>query len=63
LILQTSEPKGICYIETKSLDGETNLKIKNTSQELTQQFIKVEDYKNNKIVCDYPKPNPYLYRF
>jgi phospholipid-transporting ATPase len=26
LIVNTSEPKGVCYIETKNLDGETNLK-------------------------------------
>ena len=29
LVLTTSEPKGMCYIETKSLDGETNLKQRN----------------------------------
>lgn len=28
LLLNTSLPKGICYIETKNLDGETNLKHK-----------------------------------
>ena len=28
LILKTSDPKGICFIETKNLDGETNLKQK-----------------------------------
>lgn len=28
LILGTSEKKGICFIETKNLDGETNLKRK-----------------------------------
>ena len=28
LLLHTSEKKGECYIETKSLDGETNLKFK-----------------------------------
>ena len=29
LILNTSEKKGVCFIETKNLDGETNLKAKN----------------------------------
>ena len=28
LILNSSLPKGMCYVETKSLDGETNLKHK-----------------------------------
>ncbi|KAG0200243.1 hypothetical protein BGX28_006650 [Mortierella sp. GBA30] len=28
IILSTSEPDGLCFIETKNLDGETNLKIR-----------------------------------
>lgn len=28
LVLSTSEPNGVCYIETANLDGESNLKIK-----------------------------------
>lgn len=34
VLLKSSEVKGGSYVETKSLDGETNLKIKNTPKEL-----------------------------
>ena len=33
-ILNTTEDKGIAYVETKNLDGETNLKLKNTHKEM-----------------------------
>ena len=34
IIVSTSEPDSLCYVETKNLDGETNLKIKKGIAEL-----------------------------
>ena len=42
LILKTSELKNVCYIETKNLDGETNLKNKKAHPDL-QSLIPQED--------------------
>jgi len=33
ILLNSSASKGICYIETKNLDGETNLKHKQAQHE------------------------------
>ncbi|EPZ32698.1 Serine/threonine-dual specificity kinase domain-containing protein [Rozella allomycis CSF55] len=35
IILSTTEPDSVCYVETKNLDGETNLKIRRGPSELT----------------------------
>lgn len=38
LLTYSSDPKGVCYVETKSLDGETNLKMKPIHKELINHY-------------------------
>ena len=38
VLVHATGPKGACFVETKSLDGETNLKIKTTQRELQDFF-------------------------
>lgn len=64
LLLSSSEPNGMCYIETANLDGETNLKIRQslpcTAVCLTcEQMVKT--LASSVIECDLP--NPKLYEF
>jgi phospholipid-translocating ATPase len=62
VILSTSDPDGGCFIETKNLDGETNLKPRKAlnatssikhSRDLEQAVFRVE--------CEGPQPNLYTF--
>jgi len=64
LAVQTSENKGACYIETKNLDGETNLKHKVALKQLNQALSAGEepaDALYGEITCELP--NDQIYRF
>merc|ERR1719329_40316 len=62
-ILNSSNPKGSCYIETKNLDGETNLKMKSAKKELYEFFRSKDDLNNlsGELVCE--EPNDQIYKF
>ncbi|KAL0969642.1 hypothetical protein UPYG_G00230200 [Umbra pygmaea] len=62
LLLYSSDPHGVCYIETANLDGETNLKQRQVVRDLPQQGSEFtpENF-HSHIECE--SPNNDLIRF
>ncbi|GMR41325.1 hypothetical protein PMAYCL1PPCAC_11520, partial [Pristionchus mayeri] len=56
LLLSTSEPHGIAYIETKELDGETNLKTKAALAETESMGDRLDAIAsfNGEVLCEAP---------
>ncbi|XGW29080.1 hypothetical protein V3C99_008684, partial [Haemonchus contortus] len=56
LLLSTSEPHGICYIETKELDGETNLKTRGAVAETAEMGDNLDAISkfDGEIICEAP---------
>ncbi|KAI8919781.1 hypothetical protein BC831DRAFT_479981 [Entophlyctis helioformis] len=62
LLISSSEPEGLCYIETSNLDGETNLKIRQAVPE-TNTFLTPEAVSNLNGHIKSELPNNSLYTF
>ncbi|KAF8977701.1 hypothetical protein BGZ46_007178 [Entomortierella lignicola] len=62
VLISSSEPEGMCYIETSNLDGETNLKIKQALPE-TAQIITPLDVARLTGYVRSEQPNNSLYTF
>lgn len=64
VIISTSDDDGICYVETKNLDGETNLKTKSCLKSGGHHHIKhSNDLGNTKFWIECDPPNAQLYSF
>ncbi|XP_004371294.1 phospholipid-transporting ATPase VB [Trichechus manatus latirostris] len=62
LLLFSSDPSGICHLETANLDGETNLKQRRVVKGFSQQEAQFKpEHFHNTIVCE--KPNNNLNKF
>lgn len=63
MLLGASDSKGVCYVETKNLDGETNLKIKSVHKEINNKFDGADHLMGieGSLLCE--KPNGALYKF
>ncbi|XP_023245345.1 phospholipid-transporting ATPase ID [Copidosoma floridanum] len=63
LLLSTSEPNGLCYIETAELDGETNLKCRQCLPETSEMMDNHEliGEFDGEILCE--PPNNLLNKF
>jgi len=62
LVVSTSEPDNLCYIETKNLDGETNLKVRQGIREFNG-IKKTADLASIQCYLDADAPNNNLYTF
>ncbi|KAF9149918.1 hypothetical protein BG015_008273 [Linnemannia schmuckeri] len=62
VLLSSSEPEGMCYIETSNLDGETNLKIKQALPETVHLITPLEASHLGGLIRS-EQPNNSLYTF
>ncbi|KAJ3720646.1 hypothetical protein C8R42DRAFT_627902 [Lentinula raphanica] len=62
VVLATSDPDGMCYLETKNLDGETNLKPRR-SVKATMGISSEEDIERCSFYLDSEPPHQNLYLY
>lgn len=62
VVLSTSDSDGACYIETKNLDGETNLKVRQCLR-ATNHIKHSYDVEQSIFSVECEPPNPALYTF
>lgn len=62
VIISTSDPDGACYVETKNLDGETNLKVRHSLQS-GKQIRHARDCERTEFVIESEPPHANLYQY
>lgn len=62
VVLSTSDSDGMCYLETKNLDGETNLKPRR-SIKATSNIMSEDDIEKSSFFLDSEPPHQNLYSY
>jgi phospholipid-translocating ATPase len=62
VILSTSDPDGACYVETKNLDGETNLKVRHALRS-GRKIKHARDCDKAEFIIESEPPQPNLYQY
>ncbi|PSR73518.1 hypothetical protein PHLCEN_2v10630 [Hermanssonia centrifuga] len=62
VVLSTSDPDNMCYLETKNLDGETNLKPRKAIR-ATSSVLSEDDIERMAFVLDSEPPHQNLYLY
>ncbi|KAJ7303810.1 hypothetical protein DFH08DRAFT_721805 [Mycena albidolilacea] len=63
IVLATSDPDGNCYLETKNLDGETNLKLRKSLVATRNMSSAEEEVQRARFVLDSEAPSQNLYLY
>lgn len=62
VVLSTSDPDGACYVETKNLDGETNLKVRQALH-AGQKIRRARDCERTDFWIESEPAHPNLYQY
>lgn len=62
IVLSTSDTDGACYVETKNLDGETNLKVRQALR-CGRTLRHARDCERAQFVVESEPPQPNLYKY
>lgn len=62
VVLSTSDPDGACYVETKGLDGETNLKVRQALHS-GRRIKHAKDCEQTEFVIESDAPQANLYQY
>ena len=63
ILLGTSNDLNVCYVEMKSLDGETNLKHKCISTQTSELLVNIGNFSGISLAVECEEPKPNLYEF